>query len=120
MRNGWVTLTGDVDWHFQKQSAEDDIRKLSGVHGIINNIDIKPRVQAMDVKKKIEDALRRRLEGEITGIRITVQDGTKVLLEGFVENWNERHAVEVAAWSAPGVKAVDDRLSVGAEDLRAE
>jgi len=120
VRNGWVTLTGDVDWHFQKQSAEDDIRKLSGVHGIINNIDIKPRVQAMDVKKKIEDALRRRLEGEITGIRITVQDGTKVLLEGFVENWNERHAVEVAAWSAPGVKAVDDRLSVGAEDLRAE
>lgn len=120
VRNGWVTLTGDVDWYFQKQSAEDDIRKLSGVHGIINNIDIKPRVQAMDVKKKIEDALRRRLEGEIKGIRITVQDGNKVLLEGFVENWNERHAVEVAAWSAPGVKAVDDRLSVGAEDLRAE
>jgi osmotically-inducible protein OsmY len=77
-------------------------------------------MQAMDVKKKIEDALRLCLEGEIKGIRITVQDGNKVLLEGFVENWNERHAVEVAAWSAPGVKAVDDRLSVGAEDLRAE
>ena len=120
VRNGWVTLTGHVDWHFQKQSAEDDIRKLSGVHRIINNIDIKPRMQAMDVRKKIEAALRLCLEGEIKGIRITVQDGNKVLLEGFVENWNERHAVEVAAWSAPGVKAVDDRLSVGAEDLRAE
>jgi osmotically-inducible protein OsmY len=114
VRNGWVTLTGDVDWHFQKQSAEDDIRNLSGVCGIINNIVIKPRVDAIDVKKKIEDALRRRLEGEVKGIRITVQDGNKVLLKGFVDNWNERQAVEVAAWSAPGVKAVDDRLSVGA------
>ena len=114
VRNGWVTLTGDVDWYFQKQSAEDDIRKLSGVRGIINNIVIKPHVDAIDVKKKIEDALRRRLEGEVKGIRITVQDGNKVLLEGFVDSWNERQAVEVAAWSAPGVKAVDDRLSVGA------
>jgi len=114
VRNGWVTLTGDVDWYFQKQSAEDDIRKLSGVRGIINNIVFKPHVDAIDVKKKIEDALRRRLEGEVKGIRITVQDGNKVLLEGFVDSWNERQAVEVAAWSAPGVKAVDDRLSVGA------
>ena len=68
----------------------------------------------MDVKKKIEDALRRRLEGEIRGIRITVQGGNKVLLEGFVDSWDERHAVELAAWSAAGVKAVDDRLSIGA------
>jgi hyperosmotically inducible protein len=114
VRNGWVTLTGDVDWHFQKKSAEDDIRKLSGVHGIINDIAIKPRVQATDVQKKIEDALRRRLEGEVKGIRVTVQDGSKVILEGFVDNWNERQAIETAAWSAPGVKVVDDRLSVGA------
>jgi osmotically-inducible protein OsmY len=109
-----VTLTGDVDWHFQKQSAEDDIRKLSGVRGVINNIVIKPCVDAIDVKKKIEGALRRRLEGEVKGIRITIEDGNKVLLEGFVDNWHERQAVELAAWSAPGVKAVDDRLSVGA------
>jgi osmotically-inducible protein OsmY len=114
VRNGWVTLTSDVDWQFQKQSAEDDIRKLSGIRGVINDIAIKPRVHATDIKKKIEDALRRRLEGELKGIRTTVQDGNKVLLEGFVDNWNERQAVAVAAWSAPGVKAVDDRLSVGA------
>lgn len=120
VRNGWVTLTGDVDWQFQKQSAEDDIRTLSGVRGVINNIDIKPRVHATDVKKQIEDALQRRLKGEVKGIRITVQDGNKVLLEGFVESWNERHAVEVAAWSAPGVKSVDDRLSIGTESLWAE
>jgi osmotically-inducible protein OsmY len=113
VRNGWVTLTGDVDWYFQKQAAEDDIRKLSGVHGIINNIAIKPCAQAEDVRMKIEDALRRRLKGEVNGIRVAVQDGSKVILEGFVDNWNERQAIETAAWSAPGVKAVDDRLSVG-------
>ena len=113
VRNGWVTLTGEVDWNFQKKSAEDDIRKLSGVHGIINNIAIKPRVQASDVEKKIEDALRRRLEREVRGIRVVVQNGGKVILEGFVDNWNERQAIETAAWSVPGVAAVDDRLSVG-------
>ena len=114
VRNGWVTLTGDVDWHFQKQSAEDAIRKLSGVHGILNSVTIKPRVQAMDIKKTIEDALRRRLQSEVRGIRLTVEDGGEVTLEGFVNNWNERQAIETAAWSAPGVIAVHNRLSVGA------
>lgn len=113
VRNGWVTLTGDVEWQFQKQSAEDDIRKLSGVHGINNDIAIKPRVQATDIKKKIEDALRRRLEGEIKELRVIVQDGGKVILEGYTDNWNERQAIETAAWSAPGVTAVDDRLLSG-------
>jgi len=114
VRNGWVTLTGDVDWHFQKQSAEDAIRKLSGVRGIVNRVAIKPRVQATDIKKKIEDALRRRLESEVRGIRLTVEDGGEVTLEGVVDNWNEHQAIETAAWSAPGVIAVHNRLSVGA------
>ena len=114
VRNGWVTLTGDVDWHFQKQSAEDAVRKLSGVRGIVNSVAIKPRVQATDVKKKIEDALRRRLEGEVRGIRVAVEGDGKVILEGFVDNWTVRQAIEIAAWSVPGVKVVDDRLSVGA------
>jgi osmotically-inducible protein OsmY len=114
VRDGWVTLTGDVDWYFQKQSAEDAIRKLSGVRGIVNSVAIKPRVQATDVKKKIEDALRRHLEAEIKGIRLTVEDGGEVTLEGVVDNWNEHQAIETAAWSAPGVIAVHNRLSVGA------
>jgi osmotically-inducible protein OsmY len=113
VRNGWVTLTGDVDWQFQKQSAEDAIRKLSGVRGIVNSVVTKPRVQT-DVKKKIEDALRRRLEGEVRGVRVTVEGGGEVALEGFVDDWNERQTIETAAWSAPGVTAVDNRLSVGA------
>jgi len=113
VRNGWVTLTGDVDWHFQKQSAEDAIRKLSGVCGIKNDIAIKPRVQAKDVKKTIEDALRRRFEGEVRGIRVTVEDGGDVTLEGFVNDWSERQMIETAAWSALGVTVVNNRLSVG-------
>ena len=112
VRNGWVTLTGDVDWQFQKQSAEDAIRKLSGVRGIVNRVAIKPRVWATDVKKKIEDALRR-LQVQIRGIRLTVEDGGEVTLEGVVDNWNEHQAIETAAWAAPGVIAVHNRLSVG-------
>jgi osmotically-inducible protein OsmY len=114
VRNGWVTLTGDVDWHFQKQSAEDAIRKLSGVRGIVNRVAIKPRVRAIDIKKSIEDALRRRFESEVRGVRLTVEDGGEVTLEGVVDNWNEHQAIETAAWSAPGVIAVHNRLSVGA------
>lgn len=113
VRDGWVTLTGSVDWYYQNKNAEDDVRKLSGVRGVINNIEIKPRVQAEDVKRKIEGALKRHAEIEANAIRITVRDGNKVLLEGKVDNWDERFAVENAAWSAPGVKAVEDRLAVG-------
>ncbi len=113
VRNGCVTLTGEVNWHFQKQSAENAIRKLSGVREIKNDIVIKPRVQAKDVKKKIEGALRRRFEGEVTGIRVTVHDGGDVTLEGVVQDWNERQMIETAC-SAPGVTVVNNRLSVGA------
>ena len=112
VRDGWVTLTGDVDWYYQKTAAGDDVRKLSGVRGVINNIAIKPRVQAHDVKRKIEDALKRNAEVEAKAIRITVQDGNKVLLEGKVRNWDERYAVESAAWSTSGVNSVEDRLAI--------
>ena len=111
--DGWVTLTGNVDWFYQKKTAEEDVRKLSGVHGVINNIAIKPRVKADDIKRKIEDALRRHTEVEAKAIRVSVRDNDKVVLEGKVDNWSERYAVENAAWSAPGVKSVDDRLTIG-------
>ena len=62
MRDGWVTLTGTVEWQFQKKAAESDVHKLSGVRVISNKIEIEPRVQSADVKKKIEEALRRRAE----------------------------------------------------------
>jgi hyperosmotically inducible protein len=113
VREGWVTLTGTVDWQYQRKAAEDDVRKLSGVHGVVNSIMLKARVIHTDeVKKKIEDALKRHAEVEAEGIRVSVEDGGQVILEGKVGNWDERNAVEVAVWSAPGVCRVVDRLTI--------
>jgi osmotically-inducible protein OsmY len=113
VRDGSLILTGKVDWYYQKKAAEDAVRKLSGVRGVVNNIEIKPHVKAEDVKRKIEDALKRHAEVEAKAIRVTVTANDKVLLEGKVDNWDERFAVENAAWSAPGVRSVEDRLAIG-------
>jgi osmotically-inducible protein OsmY len=110
VHNGWVTLTGSVDWYYQKKHAEEDVRKLSGVRGVTNTIEIKPSAQAEDVKRKIEEALKRHAEIEASAIQVTVRERNKVILEGKVGSWDERHAVENAAWSAPGVKSVEDRM----------
>ena len=112
VRHGSVTLAGDVDWYYQRNAAEDNVRKLSGVTGVINNIAIKPRIQAQNVKSKIEDALKRNAEVEAKAIRVTVQDGNQVVLEGNVHSWDERYAVATASWSAQGVKSVENRLTI--------
>jgi hyperosmotically inducible protein len=112
VQDGWVTLSGTVNWYYEKTAAEDDVRKLSGVRGVTNKITIKPQIDATDVKRKIESALKRHAEVEAGAIRISVQNGSKVVLEGHVDNWDERRAVENAAWSAPGVATVDDRLTI--------
>ena len=113
VRDGWVTLSGKVNWYYQRKTAEEAVRKLSGVRGIVNNIVIAPTVKSADVKRKIEDALKRHAEIESKSIRVTVKENDAVLLEGTVENWDERYAVENAAWSAPGVRSVEDRLAIG-------
>ncbi|KQW23435.1 ornithine aminotransferase [Afipia sp. Root123D2] len=112
VQDGWVTLSGNVDWYYNKTAAEDDVRKLSGVRGVTNKITIKPRIEAANVKAKIESALKRHAEVEAKAIRVTVQGGNKVVLEGKVDNWDERRAVENAAWSAAGVASVEDRLTI--------
>jgi osmotically-inducible protein OsmY len=112
VQKGWVLLTGEVDWQFQKKAAEDAIRKLSGVTGVRNSITIKPRVSAFDIKQKIENALARNAHVEARAIRVNVSDGNKVRLEGSVDSWDDRYIVENAAWSVPGVKSVDDRLAI--------
>jgi osmotically-inducible protein OsmY len=113
VRDGWVTLSGLVDWHYQKAAAEQDVHKLDGVVGVTNNIVIKPRAQTGDIKRKIEEALRRHAEIEAKTIRVIVKDSDRVVLEGSVANWDERRAVENAAWAAPGVKSVEDHLAIG-------
>lgn len=110
--HGWVTLSGEVDWQFQRRNAELDLRSMTGVLGISNDITLKPVPQVAAVKGRIEDALKRNAELEAKQIRVDISEGGAVTLTGFVDNWSERKAVERAAWSAPGVKAVRDQLSI--------
>jgi len=112
VQRGWVTLAGEVNWQYQRKTAEDAVRKLSGVTGVINNILLNPTVSVLDIKKKIEGALARHAHIEAEAIRINVQDGNKVLIEGKVDSWDEREAVEDAAWSVAGVQWVEDRLTI--------
>lgn len=112
VHNGMVTLTGKVNWQYQKTEAERGIRRLAGVRAVVNNIEIQPHAKAENVKGKIEAALKRHAEVEARDIRVTVRDDSEVLLEGKVQSWDERAAVERAAWSAPGVKNVRDRLVI--------
>jgi len=109
VQDGWVTLNGTVEWQFQRKAAENAIHRLSGVAGVNNHIRIVPRLDAADIQKRIEDALIRNAEIEAEDIGVTVHDG-EVTLTGFVHDIAEHDAIKIAAWSAPGVRAVDDRL----------
>jgi osmotically-inducible protein OsmY len=111
VQHGVVTLTGEADWHFQRDDAESAVRKLSGVKALINEIKIKPKVEATDIKNRIETALKRNAEVEADAIKVTVQNG-RVTLNGKVKAWYERDLAERTAWSAPGVLSVEDRISI--------
>lgn len=111
VQNGWITLSGKVDWYYQRQSAEAAVRKLSGVAGVVNSIMVEPRAEARDVKHRIEDALKRSAQLEAEKIRVTVSGG-RVTLEGKVKAWYERGVAERAAWAAPGVTSVEDHLVI--------
>ena len=111
VRDGWVTLAGAVDWQYQRAAAEHAVRKLSGVTGVLNSIVVSAHVQVPDVQRNIEAALKRCAEVEAKGIRVAVKDGT-VTLDGTVDNWEERAAVERAAWASPGVLSVQDHVRI--------
>jgi osmotically-inducible protein OsmY len=111
VEQGWVTLSGDVEWNFQKVSAENAVRKLSGVVGITNSIAVRPKLDASNIKHRIEEALKRNAEVEAKTINVVVS-GSRVTLEGKVHAWHERAVAEQAAWAAPGVSIVDDRLKI--------
>jgi osmotically-inducible protein OsmY len=111
VENGWATLRGTVDWDFQRQAAADAVRKLSGVIGLTNELTLGQSVSATDIKRRIENALTRAAELEAAHIRVGVIGG-KVILDGKVHAFHERAAAERAAWSAPGVHVVEDRIKV--------
>jgi osmotically-inducible protein OsmY len=112
VEKGWVTLEGSVPWYYQKKACEEAVRKLTGVAGVSNLIKLKPHVQAADVKDNIMAALKRSAEIEADAIRITVKDGA-VTVDGKVKAWYERDLVEQAAWSAPGVTSVINKVRIG-------
>ncbi len=101
--DGCVTLDGTVDWNDQREAAESCARKVHGVRGVANKIAVKPRASPMEVKAKIEDALRRSAEIDARRITVSGQDGT-ITLSGNVRSWNERDEAECAAWAAPGAR----------------
>jgi osmotically-inducible protein OsmY len=111
VEHGIVTLNGEVDWGFQRSEAENDVRKLSGVRSVINNIVIVAKVGPDDVHAKIRAALERNAEIEAGRVTVAVSGG-KVTLGGRVNAWTEREAIEHAAWSAPGVTEVEDRIEI--------
>ena len=108
---GWVTLRGEVEWQYQKEDAERVVRRLTGVKGVTNLIIVKPRVTPSELKEKIEQALIRNAMTDAQRITVEVQ-GSKVILKGTVRSWAEKDEAERVAWLAPGVAAVENRITV--------
>ncbi|HVN96237.1 MAG TPA: BON domain-containing protein [Syntrophorhabdaceae bacterium] len=110
---GWMTLEGTVERHYEKEAADSSVRHTAGVRGVTNLIRVEPLVESTNVKERIEQALKR--SAEVDAQQITVEaEGGKVVLKGNVSSWAERRQAERAAWSAPGVSAVDNRIMVKA------
>jgi osmotically-inducible protein OsmY len=110
---GWVTLQGDVEWEYQKRSAERAVRGISGVRGVSNLITVRPRLtpSPSELKRRIEQGLVRSAETDAERISVEVQ-GNRVILRGTVRSWAERQEAERVAWSSPGVAMVDNLISV--------
>jgi len=113
VEQGWVTLEGTVGFKFQQTAAEEAVQDLTGVTGVSNLINLKSAVAPSDLKMRIEEALKRAAELDAENIKVEVV-GNKVVLRGNVSSWAERDEAERAAWSAPGVWTVDDRLEIAA------
>jgi osmotically-inducible protein OsmY len=110
---GWVTVKGEVEWEYQRRSAERAVRRMSGVRGVTNLATVRPRLNAVvqELRQQIEDALVRNAETDAEQVNVDVE-GDKVILRGTVRSWTEKQEAERVAWSAPGATSVDNRIAV--------
>lgn len=111
VEDGWLTLSGDVEWQYQRQDAANSVRYLAGVTGISNQIAIKPHVSAIVVKADIEAALKRRAVADAKTIVVDVK-GADITLTGTVHSWSERDLAKRSAWGSAGVRNVVDKMSL--------
>lgn len=112
VNKGWVTLEGQLEWNYQRQEAERAVRRIKGVKSVINAIALAPRATPSEVKHKIEEAFRRSAEIDASRVAVEVNRG-EVVLKGTVRSWAERQEAERAAWAAPGVTKVENRIVIG-------
>jgi osmotically-inducible protein OsmY len=108
---GWVTLTGEVEWEYQRQEAEHVVGRLKGVTGVTNVITVQPSMQASALREQIDEALSRNTHIDVDRVSVIVDDSA-VILTGTVGSWAEREEVERAVWSARGITSVDNRIVV--------
>lgn len=111
VENGWITLSGNLDWGFQKAAAEKAVHNLQGVHGVANLIATKPHASSSEVKKEISRLFHQKIERDLSRIEIETQDGS-VRLRGSVSSWTEKHDATRAAWNIPGVSKVENYIAV--------
>lgn len=111
VKEGWVTLSGNVSWGFQRISAENTVRNLMGVKGVTNDVIVASTVKVADVKQRIEEAFKRHAVLDAKDIEVKV-DSSTVTLKGHVHTWQEHDEATRAAWAAPGVANVENRLLI--------
>ena len=111
VENGWITLSGEVEWDYQRQSARDAVRSLLGVVGVSEEMTVRPKTSQSAIKSEIEAALKRRAHTDAEQIKVNVNGGD-VTLSGTAHSWAERDLAASSAWSAPGVRKVVDNITI--------